>query len=1090
MSLSEKALNDLDSHWAIKAIAPAHRERAIEVARYRLVQTAVGKQMSLEFSEREDDESNLEKVAMAYELAAIEGIDASLRPTGDEANELLRDQAQAGAFRAYELRRALPVPTDDAARTFEVLHRGALAYCSDRWTDLRRWLKENPNLVAAPSVANAAWDERVLYRIYDCWIRLFRKNQWDDLDRVREIIAGLRVDQKQHEADLLEAAKQTGSNAVAFRLVALYHWAKATEQLAVFMLQGMPPAIDTELDQHFESARSAAQDASDASLDVLLRWLHIASRRMVGSSIWWVARKVNSRVSRFVSQAAKRSMFELLPPQRAALQEQGLLDQANQAVVINLPTSGGKTVLAQFRMLQALNQFADDNGWVAYVAPTRALVSQITRRLRADFEPLGINVEYLSAAVDLDGCERSLLQEKEAAKSFHVLIATPEKLNLLIRNGVVKRPLALVVMDEAHNIEDEERGLRIELLLATIKRDCPRANYLLLMPHVPNAKDLANWLGAGSGRTISLGTSVWQPNERIVGLFDVVKDSSVRGGWRLEYQTLTTTPKTLHLKGRHKVGGVRPLASVAFSAAGSPTTQAGAMARVFSERSASSDKGTSIAVARTIRDCWSLARTLMADMPELETIPTEIELVRRFLATEISDDFELATMLQHGIGVHHAGLSEETRALIEWLTETGKLRVLCATTTIAQGINFPVASVFLASRSFPYGREMSKRAFWNLAGRAGRVGQDSVGVVGLAGGTDRAATMRYVQAATEELVSRLVAMLREISEADLANLTQVIHREQWSDFRSYIAHLYNEAKDLNKTIAETEQALRNTFGYGALQASNAQDRRRAVALLNAAKAYAHELNEHPENAALADATGFDPEGVRTAILEMNNLENKLKPSDWQPESLFGAHANSVLPQLVGVMMKIPQIGKQLDDIGGEGIDRKKVALLAKDWVNGKSIKEIAEKYFASADRTTTEAISQACKGIYRALANSGTWGLAALSKMGTSGLDFENMTDDERMVVNNLPAMLYHGVNTDSAVLMRINAVPRSIAPKLGEKFATAKQGSSDIHNSRSAKDFLRGLSVEDWQKATPQHAKMTGADYRDVWQLLAGERS
>lgn len=1084
MSLSETALTNLDSHWAVSAVALPQRERAGEVARYRLVQTAVGKQVSLDFLERSDDESNLERVAMAYEIAAIEGIDALLRPGSDTKNELLRDQAQAGAFRAYELRRALPIPSADAERTFEILHRGALAYCSDRWTDLRRWLKENPALVAAPSVANAAWDERVLYRIYDCWIRLFRKNQWDDLDRVREIVAGLRVDQKQHEAVLLAAAKETGSNATAFRLVALYHWAKATEQLAVFMLQGAPPAVDTELDQHFESARSAAQDSSDASLDVLLRWLHVASRQMVASSIWWVARKVNSRVSRFVGQAAKRSMFELLPPQRAALQEQGLLDQANQAVVVNLPTSGGKTVLAQFRMLQALNQFADDNGWVAYVAPTRALVSQITRRLRTDFEPLRINVEYLSAAVDLDGCERSLLQEKEAAKSFHVLISTPEKLNLLIRNRVVDRPLALVVMDEAHNIEDEERGLRVELLLATIKRDCPRANYLLLMPHVPNAKDLASWLGAGSGRTISLGTSAWQPNERIVGLFDVAKDSSVRGGWRLEYQTLTTTPKTIHLKGRHKVGGVRPLTSVAFSGAKSPTTQAGAMARVFS------DRGTSIAVTRTIRDCWSLARTLMADMPELESVPPEIELVGRFLKTEISDDFELATMLRHGIGVHHAGLSEETRALVEWLTETGKLRVLCATTTIAQGINFPVASVFLASRSFPYGREMSKRAFWNLAGRAGRVGQDSVGVVGLAGGADRAATMRYVQQATEELVSRLVSMLREISEAELGDLTQLIHREQWSDFRSYIAHLYNEAKDLNKTLAETEQALRNTFGYGALQAGNSQDRRRAAALLNAAKAYAHELNEYPVNAALADTTGFDPEGVRTAIIEMNNLEKKLKPSDWQPDSLFGAHANSVLPQLVGVMMKIPQIGKQLDDIGGQGIDRKQVASLAKDWVNGKSIKEIAQKYFASAGSETTEAISHACRGIYRALANAGTWGLAALSQMGTSGLDFENMSDDERTVVNNLPAMLYHGVNTESAVLMRINSVPRSIAPKLGEKFATTKQGKPDVHNSRSARDFLRGLSVEDWRKAAPQHSALTGTDYRDVWQLLAGERS
>ena len=1086
MSVSDSTLQLLESHWAVSSIPHARRERAREVARYRLVQNAVGRQMILDFSERLDDQSNLERVALAYELAAIEGIDASLHPGMDEAGKNLREQAQAGAYRAYELRRALPIPTDDAERAFHILHRGALAYCSDRWTDFRRWLKENAAIVSAPSVATVLWDERVLYRLYDCWVRLFRKNQWDDLDRVREIVAGLREDQKQHEATLLESAKQSGMDSVAYRLVALYHWAKATEQLAVYMLQGTPPAIDTELDQHFESARSAAQAASDASLDVLLRWLHVAARRMVVSSIWWVAQKVNSRVTRFVNQAArKRSMFELLPPQRAALQEQGLLDQANQAVVVNLPTSGGKTVLAQFRMLQALNQFAEQNGWIAYVAPTQASVAQITRRLRTDFEPLGINVEYLSAAVDLDGCERALLQEEEAANSFHVLVSTPEKLNLLIRNRVVseKRPLALVVVDEAHNIEDEERGLRVELLLATIKRDCPNVNYLLLMPFVPNAKELASWLGAGSGRTISLGTSAWQPNERIVGLFGVEKEASVRAGWQLHFETLITTPKTLHLKGRHKVGGVKPLA-IPYSEAKSPTVQAGAMARVFSER------GTSIAVAKTIPHCWSLARTVVAGMPVLETISPEIELACRFLAAEVAEDFELVEMLRHGVGVHHAGLSEETRAFIEWLAESGKLRVLCATTTIAQGINFPVASVFLASRSFPYGREMSKRAFWNLAGRAGRVGQDSVGVVGLAGGNDRRATIRYVQEATEDLVSRLVAMLREISDADLLNLTEVIHREQWSDFRSYIAHLYNEAKDLNKTLAEAEQALRNTFGYGTLQTSNQPpDRKRAAALLEAAKAYARELDKHPENASLADATGFDPEGVRTALLEMNKLEQKLKPSDWQPASLFGSQAHSVLPQLVGVMMQIPQIGKSLEEISGGGIDRKHIAALAKDWVNGKSIKDIAEKYFASTNEVTTDDISKACKGIYRALANAGTWGLAALSQMGTSGLDFKTMTAEDRMAVNNLPAMLYHGVNTEAAVLMRINAVPRSIAPKLGDQFAASKQGSSDIHNPRAARNFLRALSTDDWQKAAPPHSKMSGTDYRDVWQLLSGER-
>ncbi len=212
--------------------------------------------------------------------------------------------------------------------------------------------------------------------------------------------------------------------------------------------------------------------------------------------------------------------------QRAAWLEQGLLDQAATAVVIDMPTSGGKTLLAQFRILQALNQFDAENGWVAYVAPTRALTAQLTRRLRRDFSPIGVKVEALTGAVEVDAFEEELLKQTGDQRGFDVLVSTPEKLQLVIRNKKVPRPLALVVMDEAHNIESESRGMRMELLLATVKQECARANFLLLMPFVENAYKLARWLAedARAGRAISLGTTAWKPNERIVGIYHAEAD--------------------------------------------------------------------------------------------------------------------------------------------------------------------------------------------------------------------------------------------------------------------------------------------------------------------------------------------------------------------------------------------------------------------------------------------------------------------------------------------------------------------------------------------------------------------------------------
>ena len=457
MSLSERALQALNEHWAFAAIGTDALERAGELAYQRLAQGAAGRQISFSFAENAEDEPFLKRVGLAFELAAIEGLDELSRPAGD--NQRLRDQAVAASFRAFGLRRLLPVPAETLERLFFVLQLSAIAYCGDRWSDLRRWYREQEAALRAPSVADADWDRRLLYRLFDCWVRLFRKDGWDDLDRIREIIAGLRHDQVVHEERRLKNGSEAMDRAIALRLAALYNWAKATETLAGYMLQGEPGDPFGTLDKHFETGIRAATASGDAQHEVMLRWLHATARIMVTNSLWWATRAVNSQTSKFVRSLTHRehqAMFELLPPQRAALLEQGLLDQAKTAIVVDMPTSGGKTLLAQFRILQALNQFQSDRGWVVYVAPTRALSAQITRRLRTDFEPIGLRVEQLTAAIEVDAFEEELLTEED--DPFHILVATPEKLSLVVRNRKVDRPLALVVMDEAHNLEFEGRG--------------------------------------------------------------------------------------------------------------------------------------------------------------------------------------------------------------------------------------------------------------------------------------------------------------------------------------------------------------------------------------------------------------------------------------------------------------------------------------------------------------------------------------------------------------------------------------------------------------------------------------------------------
>ncbi len=1088
MSLSNAGLDALNKHWAVAAIGAEELARAANLVNERLARRALGKQISFAFEDDPEDEPFLERVALAYELAAIEGLDELSRPAGE--NALLRQQAAAASFRAFDIRRLLSIPVHTDERLFFVLQLSAVAYCGDRWSDLRRWFKEQKAVQKAPSVADVPWDRRLLYRLFDCWSRLFRKDGWDDLDRIREIIAGLRNDQTNYEEDRLRNGSETLDRAIALRLAALYNWAKATEILANYMLHGEPVNPFGNLDKHFESGIKAAAASCDAQHEVVLRWLHASARIMITNSLWWATRTVNSRTSEFVRSLTRRqhkAMFELLPPQRAALLEQGLLDQAKTAIVIDMPTSGGKTLLAQFRMLQALNQFRAENGWVVYVTPTRTLSAQITRRLRKDFEPIGLRVEQLTAAVEVDAFEERLLTDE--MHPFDILVATPEKLSLVIRNKKVDRPLALVVMDEAHNIESEGRGLRIEFLLATVKQDCSQANFLLLMPYVEQSDSVARWLAhdVNSGRAISLSTVPWKPNERIIGLYKVTADDSERAGWRLNFETLTATEKAMPLHGIHCVDGVKPLNVPKSRVLGKGEQrgrwlQTAAIGAVMSARG-----GTSITVANKISTVWKMASEAARSFSKLEN--ADIRLVQNFLRTEISPDFELIGMLEKGVGVHHAGLSDDVRALMEWLAETGKLRLLCATSTIAQGIDYPVSSVFLSSRFVPRGRrsvEITSREFWNLAGRAGRLDHDSVGVVGLCEGSDRDALIEFVSRSTGALVSRLVVLLDELaSQGELANLSQVLWKDQWEDFRCYIAHLWAEKKNLDAVLADSEQLLRQTYGYTSMR-NNPAEREKADALLRATKSYAENLAGMSEGIVdLADSTGFSPEGVTKAMRGLRNLETKLETSDWAPESLFGNGGK--IADLFGVMLQVPQL-KALGELHHLGSDGTRISDIARDWVNGKSIQTIARDYFSGDqdDELSTTALTDACRAIYRTIVNNGTWGVSALCRV--SGIDFDTLSETEKRRINALPAMIYHGVKTEDAVLMRMNSAPRSIAESLGGLYREINHENEARYSVSEARSFLKTLDARDWDHARPEDAALSGTEYKQIWELLSGD--
>ncbi len=109
------------------------------------------------------------------------------------------------------------------------------------------------------------------------------------------------------------------------------------------------------------------------------------------------------------------------------------------------------------------------------------------------------------------------------------------------------------------------------------------------------------------------------------------------------------------------------------------------------------------------------------------------------LEREMYAEVKMRELIRFGVGYHHAGLPPRVREAVEAAITEGLITVVIATTTLADGVNFPFSTVIVQSLAakdptFETGRPMSwrvftPRKFWNIAGRAGRPGSDHEGQV-------------------------------------------------------------------------------------------------------------------------------------------------------------------------------------------------------------------------------------------------------------------------------------------------------------------------------------------------------------------------
>ena len=101
--------------------------------------------------------------------------------------------------------------------------------------------------------------------------------------------------------------------------------------------------------------------------------------------------------------------------------------------------------------------------------------------------------------------------------------------------------------------------------------------------------------------------------------------------------------------------------------------------------------------------------------------------------SEYIKDENLRHTIQFGVGMHHAGLEESDRKIVEDLFVKKKIQILVTTSTLAWGVNFPARLVVVKGTEF---FDPAKKRYVDfpltdllqMIGRAGRPGMDDHGV--------------------------------------------------------------------------------------------------------------------------------------------------------------------------------------------------------------------------------------------------------------------------------------------------------------------------------------------------------------------------
>jgi len=403
---------------------------------------------------------------------------------------------------------------------------------------------------------------------------------------------------------------------------------------------------------------------------------------------------------------------ELWQNQITAIQS-GLIDEKYESWGFAAPTGTGKTFLTRLLILKTL--LDNPQNKILYIVPSKALVHEVWSNLNSAFEELGFKaIQVTPQLTELDDDEKTKLFDCSIA------VLTPEKADLLLRlDQEFNTSVSLIIVDEAHHIESDTRGVLLELYLWRIKKMFKKQNRVIFLSAVtPNIQELASWMGKTSN-----GVAVEKRSTRMrSGIFRIKKDGKIKKGVIDFFNGTSIEIIDSNLENTDRAQLIQLAEKISFA-------------------------GPVLVVCKGKRETEKLAKLMQDRLEENEKLKTltedefNLEIIQRLdsrLEREMYETVEMRTLIKNRIAYHHAGLPPRVRESVEKAIKDNLVDYVFATTTLAEGVNFPFSSVIIQSLSLREPPEkgqparfhiISPRTFWNIAGRAGRPGSDQEGQV-------------------------------------------------------------------------------------------------------------------------------------------------------------------------------------------------------------------------------------------------------------------------------------------------------------------------------------------------------------------------